>query len=110
MSETVAPTGTEKITEEIIEQLHGLGVDELHTIQEFVSYLAWKQQQAKKKSAEERAIERMGDSGDPTKWITVVEEGEEIDEIALNNWLESRGYKEEVPSQTSSESYGERSA
>lgn len=36
----------------------------------------------------------MDDSDDPTKWTTVVEEGDEIDESALNDWLESRGDKE----------------
>jgi predicted DNA-binding protein (MmcQ/YjbR family) len=27
------------------------------------------------------------------EWITVVEEGQEIDDEALDNWLRQRGYK-----------------
>ncbi|WP_008314812.1 hypothetical protein [Leptolyngbya sp. PCC 6406] len=88
------------LVEAITEQLKTLSAEELHTIQEFVDYLAWKRQQesspapVKKKSAEERAIERLKDEDDPTKWITVIDEGEEIDEEALNDWLVTRGYQD----------------
>jgi hypothetical protein len=43
-------------------------------------------------SAEARAIDRLADIDDPSRWITTIEEGEEIDEMALNDWLITRGY------------------
>jgi len=43
-------------------------------------------------SAEAKAISRLPDEEDPTKWITVIEEDEEIDEQSLNIWLEKEGY------------------
>jgi hypothetical protein len=42
-------------------------------------------------SAEARAIERLTSLDDPTKWITTIVAGEEIDETALNDWLTHRG-------------------
>ena len=36
----------------------------------------------------------MNDIDDPSKWITVVEEGEEVDEVDLNRWLKNRGYQD----------------
>ncbi len=44
-------------------------------------------------SAEAKAIARLQDEDDPSQWITVIEEGEEIDELELNKWLIDRGYK-----------------
>jgi hypothetical protein len=43
-------------------------------------------------SAEARAIDRLSDIDAPDRWITTIEEGEEIDETALNDWLTTRGY------------------
>ena len=94
------------LLEAITEQLKTLSAEDLHTIQAFVDYLAWKRQQgasappAKKKSAEERAIERMEDENDPTKWITVIEEGEEVDVDALHQRLRDRGFPVEMPNQS----------
>ena len=45
-----------------------------------------------RQSAEARAIDRLSDIDDPTRWITTIEEGEDIDETALNDWLTTRGY------------------
>lgn len=44
-------------------------------------------------SAEAKAIARLDDEDDDSKWITVVHEDDEIDEEALNEWLVKRGYK-----------------
>lgn len=44
-------------------------------------------------SAEAKAISRLPDQEDPSKWITSIEEDEPIDEQALNTWLEKKGYQ-----------------
>ena len=44
--------------------------------------------------AEARAIDRIPDLDDPTQWVTVIDEGEEVDEDALNSWLKARGYQD----------------
>ncbi|PSO49455.1 MAG: hypothetical protein BRC33_06900 [Cyanobacteria bacterium SW_9_44_58] len=46
-------------------------------------------------SAEGKALQRIDslDPDDPTQWITVVEEGEEIDVDGAFNRLRKRGYK-----------------
>ncbi|AFZ43503.1 hypothetical protein PCC7418_1304 [Halothece sp. PCC 7418] len=46
-------------------------------------------------SAEGKALQRIDslDPDDPTQWITVVEEGQEIDDEALDQWLKERGYE-----------------
>ncbi|WP_228038031.1 hypothetical protein [Nodosilinea sp. LEGE 06152] len=72
---------------------------ELRTIQDFVDCLIWKHygeagQSLVKRSAEARAIDRIPALDDPTQWVTVIEEGEEVDEDALNPWLEARGYQD----------------
>ena len=38
-------------------------------------------------SAEEKAIERIKDLDDPSQWITTIQEGEEINEKELREWL-----------------------
>ena len=38
-------------------------------------------------SAEEKAIERTKDLDDPSQWITTIQEGEEINEKELREWL-----------------------
>jgi hypothetical protein len=43
-------------------------------------------------SAEAKAISRLADEDDPSKWITVMEADEEVDEQALDAWLETEGY------------------
>ena len=43
-------------------------------------------------SAEAKAISRLSDEDDPSKWITVMEAQEEVDEEALDAWLETEGY------------------
>lgn len=95
---------TSPLAEQLLERIHELSEDDLHTVSEFIDYLIWKQAQTRprKKSAEERAIERMGDSDDPTKWITVVEEGDEIDVDAVYQRLEERGFEIQIPSENSS--------
>jgi len=46
-------------------------------------------------SAEGKALQRLDslDPDDSTQWITVVEEGQEIDEEMLDQWLKERGYE-----------------
>ena len=43
--------------------------------------------------AEEKAIERIKDLDDPSQWITTIQEGDEINEQELEEWLKKRGYK-----------------
>jgi hypothetical protein len=91
---TIAP-----LVETISQQLQSLSEEELRTVQDFVEYLIWKHQTSTaqtpaRKSAEARAMERIKDLDDPTQWTTVIEEGEEVDEEALNIWLKERGYKD----------------
>ena len=43
-------------------------------------------------SAEARAMSRLSDEDDSSKWITVMETEEEVDEQALDAWLETEGY------------------
>ncbi|WP_155523668.1 hypothetical protein [Nodosilinea nodulosa] len=87
------------LVEQITQQLKTLSEAELHTIRDFVDYLAWKHrgdeaQPLDKRSAEARAVERIKDLDDPTQWVTVIDEGEEVDEEALNHWLKARGYQD----------------
>jgi hypothetical protein len=44
-------------------------------------------------SAEAKAISRLPDQNDPSKWVTSIEEDESVDEQALNAWLEKKGYQ-----------------
>jgi hypothetical protein len=43
-------------------------------------------------SAEAKAIARLQDENDPSKWISAIDEDEEIDEQDLNIWLARKGY------------------
>ena len=45
-------------------------------------------------SAEARAVSRLSDEDDPSKWITVMEAEEEVDEVALDVWLGTEGYSQ----------------
>jgi len=47
-------------------------------------------------SAEAKAIARLEDEDDESKWITAIEEGEEVDVEANLEYLRQRGYKVEV--------------
>ncbi|NUN64239.1 hypothetical protein HCU40_05635 [Pseudanabaena biceps] len=47
-------------------------------------------------SSEARAIARLEDEDDESKWITVIEEDEEVDVEASLEYLRQRGYKVEV--------------
>lgn len=49
-------------------------------------------------SAEGKALQRLPDIDDPTKWVTVVEEGQEIDIEPGLERLAKRGYKVQIPS------------
>ncbi|PSR16329.1 hypothetical protein C8255_18370 [filamentous cyanobacterium CCP3] len=91
-------TALAPLVEHITQQLGTLSEAELRTIQDFVDYLIWKHhseavQPPAKPSAEARAIDRIPDLDDPTQWVTVIDEGEEVDEDALNDWLKARGYQ-----------------
>lgn len=100
MPDTVA----NPLVEQITEQLKTLSAADLHTIQDFVAYLAWKHQPedaaaAPKKSAEARAIARIADLDDPTQWVTVIEAGEEVDVDGACQRLRERGFEIEIPGQ-----------
>jgi len=43
--------------------------------------------------AVKKAIERIKDLDDPSQWITTIQEGDEINEQELEEWLKKRGYK-----------------
>lgn len=51
-------------------------------------------------SAEAKAIARLADEDDESQWITVIEEGEEVDVDASLEYLKNRGYKVEVPAKS----------
>jgi uncharacterized protein (DUF433 family) len=74
----------------------------LEDIQAVAAYSATIIQQTKHipRYAEGRAIQRIKDADAPTKWITIVEPDEEIDEENLENWLIERGYKVPLSSET----------
>ncbi len=88
----------------VTQKIHLLPPDKQEEVLDFIEFLMIKYQpETSRKSAEELAIERMKDLDDPDnpdKWETVVDIGDEIDENALNEWLEKRGYKKTVSNQT----------
>ncbi len=96
-------TAVNPLVESITTQLQTLSVEDLHTIQDFVDYLAWKhrpvEEPAPKKSAEALAIERIPDLDDPTKWITVIDEGDEVDVDSAYERLRGQGFEIEIPDQ-----------
>jgi hypothetical protein len=88
----------------ITEKIQGLPQDKQDQVLDFVEFLMVKYQQEKpKKSAEQRAIERLKDVDDPDNpdlWTTVINVDDEIDvESSLEN-LRKRGYKIKIPSQS----------
>lgn len=88
----------------VTEKMKLLPTEKQAQVLDFVEFLMFKyQQENPKKSAEQRAIERSKDLDDPENpklWQTVVEIDEEIDENALEEWLEKRGYKKTLSNQT----------
>ncbi|MGK7887661.1 MAG: DUF2281 domain-containing protein [Crocosphaera sp.] len=86
------------------QKIHLLPPDKQEEVLDFIEFLMIKSKpETSRKSAEELAIERMNDLDDPDnpdKWETVVDIDDEIDENALNEWLEKRGYKKTVSNQT----------
>ena len=92
---TVLESIAEGLTvEEILDRYSALEIDDIRAA---AAYAA-KALHFSPKSAEKRAIERLKDENDPTQWITLIEEEEDIDETALDKWLEKRGYQEKVSS------------
>ena len=95
-------TALAPLVEHITQQLGTLSEAELRTIQDFVDYLIWKHHSdavppLDKCSAEARAIDRIPDLDDPTQWVTVIEEGEEVDVERLHQRLRDRGFQIEIP-------------
>ncbi len=88
----------------VTEKMQCLPPEKQEQILDFVEFLTIKYQaENKRKSAEERAIERLADVDDqdnPDKWQTVIEIDQEIDEVTLEKWLEKRGYKKTLSNQT----------
>ena len=60
---------------------------------DLIAYIAQKGTSDHHFSAEEKAIERIKDLDDPNQWITTIQEGDEINEQELEEWLKKRGYK-----------------
>ncbi|MGK7959947.1 DUF2281 domain-containing protein [Crocosphaera sp.] len=87
----------------VTQKIHLLPPDKQEEVLDFIEFLIIKYQpETSRKSAEELAIERMKDLDDPDnpdKWETVIDIGDEIDEDALNEWLEKRGYKKTLSNQ-----------
>ena len=87
----------------VTQKIHLLPPDKQEEVLDFIEFLMIKYQpETSRKSAEELAIERMKDLDDPDnpdKWETVIDIGDEIDEDALNEWLEKRGYKKTLSNQ-----------
>jgi len=63
-------------------------------IKEVLDFLLFAKSRNYPHSAEAKAISRLPDQDDPTKWITSIGEDEQVDEKALNAWLEKKGYHE----------------
>lgn len=86
----------------VTRKLQCLSSDQQEQVLDFVEFLIAKYQpENSRKSAEQRAIERMKDLDDPDnpdKWETVIDIDDEIDvESSLEN-LRKRGYKVKVSS------------
>jgi hypothetical protein len=78
----------------ITNKIQALSPKHQNSVLDFVEFLLSQYPaQPPKKSAEERALERIKDIEDPTQWITVVGVDDPIDENALEAWLEENGYK-----------------
>jgi len=101
----------EQVIEQVIEPSHELALLSINAQVSFASLLAliqtlpkeqkWQVYQAlgvelAPQSAEAKAIARLADEEDESQWITVIEEGEEVDVDASLEYLKNRGYKVEV--------------
>ncbi|PZV27955.1 MAG: hypothetical protein DCF12_01610 [Snowella sp.] len=60
---------------------------------DLIAYIAQKGTSDRPSLAVEKAIERIKDLDDPSQWITTIQEGDEINEQELEEWLRKRGYK-----------------
>ena len=60
---------------------------------ELIAYIAQKVQYESPIYAESKAIDRLGDIDNPDQWITTLNQGDEINDKALNDWLKKRGYQ-----------------
>jgi hypothetical protein len=60
---------------------------------DLIAYIAQKGTSDRLSLAVEKAIERIKDLDDPNQWITTIQEGDEINEQELEEWLTKRGYK-----------------
>ncbi|GBF81050.1 DUF2281 domain-containing protein [Aphanothece sacrum] len=88
----------------VTQKMQFLPLDKQDQVLDFVEFLMVKYQQGNaKKSAEQRAIERLKDVEDadnPNKWETMINIDDEIDvESSLEN-LRKRGYKVKISSQS----------
>ncbi len=80
----------------VTEKMQNLPTDQQNQVLDFVEFLMLKYQSQvnnnlTKKSAEAKAIERLkdvDDPEDPTKWTTVIDIDDSIDEKVLEEWLE----------------------
>ena len=101
----------EQVIEQMSEPLHESALLSINAQVSFVNLLTliqslpkeqkWQVYQAlgaelAPQSAEAKAIARLADEDDESQWITVIEEGEEVDVDASLEYLKNRGYKVEV--------------
>ena len=101
----------EQVIEQVSEPSHDSALLSIHAQVSFVNLLTliqslpkeqkWQVYQAlgaelAPQSAEAKAIARLADEDDESQWITVIEEGEEVDVDASLEYLKNRGYKVEV--------------
>ena len=85
----------------VADKMQQLSGDRQGQVLDFVEFLIIQSTPVKpRKSAEALALERIKDIDDPSKWITVVEADEPIDEQAIEEWLVQRGYKKALSSPT----------
>jgi predicted ATPase len=63
---------------------------------ELLAYITEKTQELSSFSAENKAIERFVDLDEPNQWATTIDQKKELDEAALNHWLQERGYQTEI--------------
>ncbi|MEB3174099.1 MAG: hypothetical protein VKN60_02765 [Cyanobacteriota bacterium] len=82
-------------------KLAALSPEHQAQVLDFVEFLLSKYPApGRKKSAEERALERIKDIDDPSQWITVVEIDDPVNVESSLEKLKERGYQVKVPSQT----------
>ncbi|MFM7381492.1 MAG: hypothetical protein ACKO1W_00300, partial [Microcystaceae cyanobacterium] len=95
------PGGVMDTIQLVADKMQQLSGDRQSQVLDFVEFLITQSTPVKpRKSAEALALERIKDIDDPSKWITVVEADEPIDEQAIEEWLVQRGYKKALSSPT----------